>query len=105
MHMMTKDKQNYPNVHTLNTLLRGCLWMATSDCVNGDGNRVLAGSIVTSESSWDLFHTCASKQNKTDPFLGFDCSSYEYYIAQLCYSFRVNEAKDKIDKLKQINKI
>jgi hypothetical protein len=37
--------------------------------------------------------------------MGFDCSSYEYYIAQLCYSLRVDEAKDKIDELKRIYKI
>lgn len=97
-----KDERDFPNVRTLNTLLRGCLWTAASEYVDGDGNRKLAGGIVTSKSSWDMFHTCASEHKKTDPSVGFDCSSYEYYIAQLCYSLRVDEANDKLDELRRL---
>lgn len=73
----------------MNTLLRGCLWTAATDV----GSQKLAGGIATSEESWKLFRSCVSADD-------VDCSSYEYYIAQLCYALRVQEAKDVIDEMK-----
>lgn len=51
------------------------------------------GGIVTSDACWKLFSTCVSSDE-------MDCSSYEYYITQLCYALRVEEAKEMIDRMK-----
>ena len=88
------ERRNRPNVRTLNTLLRGCLWTAVTDY----GPQGLAGGIVTSEEAWKLFRTCVSAHD-------VDCSSYEYYIAQLCYALRVDEAKHTINELKHKHKV
>lgn len=88
------DKRDRPNVRTLNTLLRGGLWTAATD----DGTGKLAGGLVTSEASWELFKRNVSTED-------MDCSSYEYFIAQLCYALRVEEAKDAIEEMKRKNNL
>lgn len=84
------DKRNRPNVRTLNTLLRGCLWTAAT----ADESEQVAGGVVTSEASWELFRSCVSSDD-------LDCSSYEYFIAQLCYALRVEEAESVIGEMKR----
>ncbi len=104
--MYIQVKRDFPNVRTLNTLLRGCLWTAASAGGDGDGKCILTGGVVTSETCWELFHSCASNQKKKYENSGVvDCSSYEYYIAQLCYSLRVEDAKAKIDEMKRLYQV
>lgn len=84
-----KDIRNRPNVRTLNTLLRGCLWTATTETLGE-----LFGGLVSSEAAWQLFRRHVSIED-------LDISSYEYYIAQLCYALRVDDAKSVIDEMKR----
>ena len=101
----TKKKSNRrqrPNVRTLNTLLRGCLWNAAvpvphSSDNNNNGNKgspsqsslsFFTGGIVTSDYAW-------SKCGKLA-----DASSYEYYIAQLCSALRTSDAEKMLDTMK-----
>lgn len=84
--------RNRPNVRTLNTLLRGCLWTAASVGVGDDGKPNVAGGVVTAREAWSLCVECGPE--------AFDSSSYEYYIALLCYSLHIEEAEAKIDEFK-----
>jgi hypothetical protein len=54
----------------------------------------LFGGLVSSEAAWQLFRRHVSIEN-------LDISSYEYYIAQLCYALRVDDAKSVIDEMKR----
>jgi hypothetical protein len=93
-----QDLRDLPNVRTLNTLLRGCLWMATSfEYINPELSRRLVGGLATSDETWDL---CKSLRNRSTILLP-DLSSYEYYITQLCYALRVDDANLLIRELKQ----
>jgi len=76
-----------PNVRSLNTLLRGCLWTAAT-LENGS----LAGGVVTSDFAW--------RRSRYQ-----DSSSFEYYVTQLCQSLRLDDARDEIERFKQIMKI
>jgi pentatricopeptide repeat protein len=82
-------RQGNPNVRSVNTLLRGCLWTAAT-LENG----TLAGGVVTSEVAWRR----AGKFNQ-------DASSFEYYITQLCQALRLEDAQQEITRLKQVLKI
>lgn len=66
------------------------MWTATTS----DGFQELAGGIVTAKESWNLFRSCVSVDD-------LDCSSYEYYIAQLCYALHVEDATSMIDEMKR----
>lgn len=91
------------NVRTLNTLLRGCLWTATS--LNSDGinsmagkqdgsNEVLrnelVGGVMTAEQAWSL----------CDGSVRFDSSSYEYFISILSQSLQCKRAEDCLQKMR-----
>ena len=82
-------RQDTPNVRSLNTLLRGCLWTAATF-----ENDKVAGGVITSETAWKK----AGKFNQ-------DASSFEYYITQLCQALRLEDAEKEITRLKQIMKI
>ncbi len=88
--------ENGPNVRTLNTLLRGCLWTATSLTVS-DGNKdsiegkMLVGGVMTAERAWSL----CEKIN-----ICLDSSSYEYFITLLSQSLRLNDAERCLKKMK-----
>ena len=75
----SKNKRDHPNVRTLNTFLRGCLWQATTTVQAENDNYVCCGGVVASEAVWQL---CQRKnkgkieKNK----LHMDGSSYEYSI-------------------------
>ena len=76
-----RDRRDQPNVRTLNTLLRGCLWTAASlsylaaDSGKGDPDRIVAGGVATSEEAWKL--------SKDVPAIVFDASSFEYYCRDI----------------------
>jgi pentatricopeptide repeat protein len=78
-----------PNARSLNTLLRGCLWTASTF----ENNKV-AGGVVTSEIAWKR----AGKFNQ-------DASSFDYYITQLCQAMRLDDADREISRLNQVMKI
>jgi pentatricopeptide repeat protein len=80
------DKKLLPNVRTLNTVLRGCLWTAVSRNHHGK----LAGGVITSERIWKLFKKHVGI-NHVDP------SSYEYSITLLCQALRIDEAKERME--------
>lgn len=82
-------EQTNPNVRSLNTLLRGCLWTAATL----ESGRV-AGGIVTSQVAW----------KQAGKYI-VDTSSFEYYVTQLCQALRLEEAEKEIHRLKQIMKI
>ena len=95
-----RDRRDQPNVRTLNTLLRGCLWTAASlsylaadDGSEGDPARVVAGGVATSEEAWKL--------SRNIPAIVFDASSFEYSIALLCQALRCDEAKQRLSEMKQ----
>lgn len=99
--------QDKANVRTLNTLLRGCLWSATtinSDAKKSAGSKKnkgkgdksrheLVGGIVTAERAWEQFSKSGSN--------GFDSSSYEYFITLLCQSLQYEKAELHLKKMKE----
>ena len=96
-----RDRRDQPNVRTLNTLLRGCLWTAASlSSLAADGSSksdparvVVAGGVATSEEAWEL--------SRKVPAIVFDASSFEYSIALLCQALRCDEAKQRLNEMKQ----
>lgn len=90
----SRDRRDQPNVRTLNTLLRGCLWTAASLHKTNDGDtpqREVSGGVITGEEAWRL-------SKGID--LSFDASSYEYSIALLCQALRCEEASRRLDEMK-----
>ena len=87
----SKAKSNSPNVRTLNTLLRGCLWCAAT-CTDDS----LVGGVVTSEIAWEKYK---SLDTTTVEQMRFDVSSYEYSITLLCQALRVEAAKKRISEM------
>ena len=85
---LSKRKIDHPNVRTLNTLLRGCLWSAATTTKDD----VLLGGIVTAEMAWEK---CKGLS------IAFDVSSYEYSITLLCQALRVEDAIARISEMKQ----
>ncbi|KAL9181072.1 hypothetical protein ACHAXT_009877 [Thalassiosira profunda] len=90
------ENRNGPNVRTLNTLLRGCLWTATT--LNPDGisdgqgspRNKLVGGVVTAERAWSL----------TEGSIIRDASSYEYYISLLSQSLQCQRAEECLQKMR-----
>lgn len=89
----SRDKRNRPNVRTLNTLLRGCLWTAATLKANSDLQYTLSGGVVTSKEAWSRVDKSIESS--------LDSSSYEYYIAQLCYALRLEEANQLVSEMKR----
>ena len=77
-----------PNVRTLNTLLRGCLWTAATV----RNTKHIAGGVVTARDAWLISGE-------------FDASSYEYYIAVLCYALQTEDAQSNINHFQQQHNI
>lgn len=88
-----KRKQNNdPNVRTLNTVLRGCMWTATSrDDGRSNGVTKLIGGIMTASRAWEM----AAKRK-----IALDTSSYEYYVTILAQSLRIETAERMIGQMK-----
>ncbi|KAL3797540.1 hypothetical protein HJC23_009904 [Cyclotella cryptica] len=101
------------NVRTLNTLLRGCLWSATSISFEKgsslkqtkDSKKTerflrdgLVGGLVTAERAWEEFN---SNLGDTKNTIGCDSSSYEYFITLLCQSFRCEKAEHLLGHMKK----
>jgi pentatricopeptide repeat protein len=92
--MCKSQSRVIPNVRTLNTLLRGCLWTAAS--LHEDG--VVVGGVVTSERAWKLYNERVGAKT-------LDESSYEYSITLLCQALRVHDAMDRIEEFKERHSI
>lgn len=90
-----KKQKNDPNVRTLNTLLRGCMWTAATsrdDVRSTDkGATKLIGGIMTASRAWDT----AEKRE-----IALDTSSYEYYLTILAQSLRFETAERLIGQMK-----
>lgn len=82
------DKQYLPNVRTLNTFLRGCLWTAAT--VTMDEKREVMGGVVSANEAWKMFVEIVGLE-------ALDASSYEYTIALLCQALCVEEAQSRLD--------
>ena len=87
------------NVRTLNTLLRGCLWTATSlnnmDAEkdnNNPGNNELVGGVMTASRAMQL---CG------DVNIECDSSSYEYFISILSQSLQCKAAEECLQKMRE----
>jgi tRNA G46 methylase TrmB len=91
--MCEPQSQVIPNVRTLNTLLRGCLWTAT--CIHDD--RVVGG-VVTSEKAWKMYVVKVGEES-------LDASSNEYSTSLLCQALRVQDAMDRIEIFMERNQI
>ena len=92
-----KNNQQKPNVRTLNTLLRGCLWTAATKVVDEKGKAHVAGGVVSSEEGWILYQNLhKGEENNT-----VDTSSYEITIILLCQALRVDEAQARIQQLQE----
>lgn len=91
----SKDQSMRPNVRTLNTLLRGCLWTAATCCGSG-----VAGGVITSEEAWKLYQDSFPNANST-----LDTSSYEYSTTLLCQAFRTEEAEERIEIFQSVHDI
>lgn len=85
-----KIKQR-PNIRTLNTLLRGCLWTAST--LNSVDH--IFGGVVTSERAWSLYETKSNEEITSPP-------SYEYSINLLCQALRTEEAEKRINKFQMV---
>ena len=98
----SKNKRDHPNVRTLNTFLRGCLWSATVATSTSTENNSAAysGGSLASETVWNL---CKIKNmNKLESNkLNFDISSYEYSITILCNALLIEEAKNRVEEMKE----
>jgi hypothetical protein len=95
-------KADHPNVRTLNTLLRGCLWCSAS--ITGKANDDVCGGVVSSEKAWQLYSGLQQKSSgATSPSSSmrtFDVSSYEYSIILLCQALLTKEAETRITEMK-----
>lgn len=91
-----KNKRDLPNVRTLNTLLRGCLWTAATKKKENPfgGKNKVAGGVVTSEKAWKMFKNLEFGEDQS-----FDASSYEYSVTLLCQALRTEEAQQRISEL------
>jgi hypothetical protein len=118
---------DHPNVRTFNTLLRGCLWTATSiglDHANSnDENKSsitnvatnAVGGVVTSEMAWQRYcpevpsNSVDSGNNSRGNINSIsslaDTSSYEYAVTLLCQALRVEEAVVRIHNFCTIHRI
>jgi pentatricopeptide repeat protein len=83
-----------PNVRSLNTLLRGCLWTAATRSNSLQG-RPVTGGVVSSEEAWALYTKLYQGQEEH----AVDTSSYEAGIILLCQALRVDEADERIQQL------
>jgi len=88
-----KARVDRPNVRTVNTILRGCLWSAASV----DENGIVTGGVVTAEKIWKLCQELYAKGKKS---IFFDVSSYEYSISLLCQALRTDDARNRIAEMK-----
>jgi len=94
---LSKAKSNYPNVRTLNTLLRGCLWSAATTSKKD----TVVGGVVTADFAWEKFKgLIAVDVANTTTNAAFDVSSFEYYITLLCQALRVDDAASVISEMK-----
>ena len=82
---MIEEKYRKPNVRTLNTLLRGCMW--TGATRNNTGQ--VAGGVATSEEAWKLYMDNVGVSE-------LDASSFEYSISLLCQALRCDDAQQRI---------
>ena len=89
----TKDA---PNVRTLNTLLRGCMWTATTTTIDENQNNdpLLVGGVVSCQKALQSIHQ--SKKDKV--IVELDESSYEYSIVILCQALQCQEAQQLLQQ-------
>ena len=120
-----RRRDDVPNVRTLNTLLRGCLWNATTIHTNSNNNnnattinnkdkeqhgRIdegIIGGVTTAEKAWNLSVTKHTNNNNNNNnnitnnnIIQPDVSSYEYSIQLLCQALNVNAA---LSRTKEMN--
>ena len=91
----SRARVDRPNVRTVNTILRGCLWSAAS----ADENGIVTGGVITAEKIWKLCQDLYAKGKKS---VFFDVSSYEYSISLLCQALRTDDAIARIEDMKEV---
>jgi pentatricopeptide repeat protein len=92
-----------PNVRTLNTVLRGCLWTAVS---LDEATGTLAGGVVSSEVAWKYYNDMLAQQQQQQQYAHamenrVDASSYEMTILILCQALQTDKAVSRIAEWKQ----
>lgn len=85
-----------PNVRTLNTFLRGCLWSTSSSHGNSE---LIDGGVVASEKIFSLSPLTAGTK-----MMARDASSYEYSIMLLSQAFRFEEAQTRFLEMRNLMK-
>lgn len=95
-----------PNVRTLNTLLRGCMWTAASNVPNVDRNgdvpstiENVVGGVVSCQKALLLVNNHYMKSNKTHG-VELDLSSFEYSTMMLCQALQCKDAELQIQEMK-----
>jgi Putative methyltransferase len=111
LRTMCRSETTKPNVRTLNTLLRGCLWTAAvgpesdEEERGGRENPTRSAEQVTHSSSWRGSVTIAEEAwSQYREAVGtradaLDSSSFEYSILLLCQSLNVQAAHARIGEL------
>jgi tRNA G46 methylase TrmB len=79
-----------PNVRTINTLLRSCLWTAVAQ---GESPGELVGTVSVSEAAWKLYREHVTRKD------ALDASSFEYSTILLCQALNVEAAEVRIEEL------
>lgn len=95
-----ENKYQRPNVRTLNTLLRGCLWTASTSIVVDGSVQIVVGGVVSSEEAWALYQNIHKDEEDAA-----DTSSYEATIILLSQALRVKEAEARLEQLQSQYKI
>ena len=93
-HSMTSEnkQKNAPNVRTLNTLLRGCMWTATTTVMGENKNEpLLVGGVVSCQKALQSIQQPKIKKHQV--MVELDESSYEYSIVMFCQSLQCQEAQ------------
>jgi pentatricopeptide repeat protein len=90
-----------PNIRTLNTLLRGCLWTPVGLHRDTNNHSIrISGGVVSSEEAWTRYLISFPKAHET-----LDVSAYEQAISLLCQALRLTEAEARFDSFRQIHAI
>jgi pentatricopeptide repeat protein len=112
VRMGKKNRRDRPNVRTLNTLLRGCLWAAVTidfntnvnananatTNVRANANASMSGGIITADAVWPRGTGISSIMIK-------DTSSYEYYITLLSQALRCKDVLTLLEEFMNDYKI
>jgi pentatricopeptide repeat protein len=112
----TSECTPMPNVRTINTVLRGCLWtpaIVNTDSTTGSNDKQqhkMVGGVVSSEHLWQTYQQKQilqqqEQQRQSSASSFFDVSSYEYSISLLCQALCTTVAQQRINDFQKLHNI